>query len=199
MKTTETTPPARGVGRPRSMASRQAILNTAFRLARNEGFQSLTIERIAREASVGKPTIYRWWPSKGAILFEVLLQQAKLLLPVPAEEMPLSTSLTTFLQALFKVLNGEIGNIIKSLMAEAQHDPAFAELFRTEFILVRRKPVLTLLQRGIERGELAPQTNIEVLADLIYGAMWYRLLTQHAPLDDNFACDIVQTLLYPLY
>ncbi|HEY4388551.1 MAG TPA: TetR-like C-terminal domain-containing protein, partial [Ktedonobacteraceae bacterium] len=98
-------------------------------------------------------------------------------------------------QALFTTLNTSTGDIVRSLMAEAQHDPVFADLFRTQFISMRRQPLLQLLQDGIVRGELPADTNIAVLADLIYGAMWYRLLAKHAPLDADFAHDIVKLLL----
>lgn len=189
----------RGAGRPRSELARQAILDAAFQLVKREGFHALTIEGIARDARVGKPTIYRWWPSKGAIVFEALLQHAEQALPVSEvmDEMPLVDGVVVLLQALFKTLNQETGEVVRGLMAEAQLDPVFAKLFREQFIAVRRQPLLTLLCKGIERDELAPNANIEVLADLIYGAMWYRLLTQHGPLDDEFALDIVQACLHP--
>lgn len=194
MQTPKRTSPASGTGRPRSEVARQAILDTALRLTKQHGFAALTIEGIAREAGVGKPTIYRWWPSKGAVVFEALQQHAKQVLPLP-EGPSLSHRLILYLQALFKTLNSETGTIIKGLMAEAQFDPAFAELFRTDFIAIRRQPVLTLLHEGIARGELSPDSNVDALADLIYGAMWYRLLAQHAPLDDDFAREIVQAVL----
>jgi AcrR family transcriptional regulator len=187
-----TTP--QGVGRPRSMASCRAILETALQLTLQDGFASLTIERISKQARVGKPTIYRWWPSKGAIVLDALMQYGGQTLPLP-EASPLPARLEIYLQMLFKMLNGEIGTILKSLMGEAQHDPEFAMLFRNRFIAARRQPVLTLLRDGIERGELPPDSNIEVLADLIYGAMWYRLLVQHGPLDEQFAHDIVHVVL----
>src|ERR687888_511632 len=102
---------AQGVGRPRSMASCQAILETALRLTLQDGFASLTVERISKEARVGKPTIYRWWPSKGAIVLEALMQYGGQALPLPEASL-LPTRLETYLQALFKVLNGEVGTIL---------------------------------------------------------------------------------------
>lgn len=194
------TPSERGAGRPRSELARQAILDAAFQLVTCEGFQVLTIEGIARAAGVGKPTIYRWWPSKGAVVFEALLQHAEQTIPISdaMPEVSLADSVVGLLQALFKTLNENTGDVVRGLMAEAQLDPVFAELFRKQFIAVRRQPLLTLLRKGIESGELVQNTKIEVLADLIYGAMWYRLLAQHAPLDDEFAFDIVQTSLRPL-
>jgi AcrR family transcriptional regulator len=189
MRTDATTP-----GRRRSLASRQAILETALRLTVEHGFAALTIEGISKEARVGKPTIYRWWSSKGAIVLEALMNYAGQALPLP-EGPSLAYRLEAYLQALFQVLNGDIGAILKSLMGEAQLDPAFAALFRDQFIMTRRQPVLALLLDGIERGDLAPESNVEVLADLIYGAMWYRLLVQHGPLDDTFAREVVQIVI----
>ena len=192
---TDTPAANRGAGRPRSARARQAILTTALRLVKQEGFSALTIEGIAREAGVGKPTIYRWWPSKGAIVFDALQQHAQQALPVPPDG-PLAERLEVWLKAVFKVLNEDMGKVVRGLMAEAQRDPVFATYFRTEFILVRRQPLLALLHEGLKRGELPADMDSEVMADLIYGAMWYRLLTQHAPLDEKFAHDIVYTLLH---
>ncbi|GCE30112.1 TetR family transcriptional regulator [Dictyobacter alpinus] len=186
--------PGRSAGRPRSTKARQAILDATLHLVRQESFTALTIEGIAREAGVGKPTIYRWWPSKGAIVLEALQQHAQQALPVPHND-SLVSRLESWLNSIFDILNGDIGKIVRGLMAEAQSDPTFAVLFRTEFITTRRQPLLTILHDGLKHGELPSSTNIEIMADLIYGAMWYRLLTQHAPLDATYAHDIIQTLL----
>jgi AcrR family transcriptional regulator len=189
----DTTAVGRSAGRPRSAKARQAILTAALSLVKQESFSALTIEGIAREAGVGKPTIYRWWPSKAAIVFEALQNYGQQALPVPADG-ALAERMEIWLQRLFEVLNGQIGEIVRSLMAEAQRDPVFAIAFRTEFIVMRRQPLLAILRDGIGRGELPVTTDIEVMADLIYGAMWYRLLVQHAPLDAAYAHEIVTLL-----
>jgi AcrR family transcriptional regulator len=184
-----------GVGRPRSMASREAILESALQLTLKNGFAALTIEGISKEARVGKPTIYRWWPSKGAIVLEALTQRAANILPLPSKGLSLSRRVESFLQELFRVLNGELGAVVKGLMGEAQLDPEFATLFREKFVAVRRQPVLTMLREGQAQGELSPDSDIELLGDLLYGAIWYRLLVQHAPLDGKFAREIVRVVL----
>ncbi len=189
----DTTAVGRSAGRPRSARARRAILTAALSLVKQEGFSALTIEGIAREAGVGKPTIYRWWPSKAAIVFEALQNYGQQTLPVPADGL-LAERLEAWLKRLFEVLNGQIGEIVRSLMAEAQRDPVFAVAFRTEFIMMRRQPLLAILREGLGRGELSATTDIEVMADLIYGAMWYRLLVQHAPLDEAYAHEIVTLL-----
>lgn len=188
-------PPSRlRPGRPRSQATRQHILDTALQMAYRDGFAALTIDGLSRAAGVGKPTIYRWWPSKSFIVFDALQQYANESLPLPEGD-TLAARLDTFLQAMFTALNGPIGALLKSLMAEAQNDPAFAELFRTHFIAVRRQAVLTLLRDAQAQGQLGVDVDIEVLADAIYGAMWYRLLIAHAPLDAPFAHALVRALV----
>src|SRR2546423_4723528 len=104
MEPHSTTSSVRSAGRPRSATARQAILDAALHLARRDGFPALTIERIAREAGVGKPTIYRWWSSKGIIVFEALQQRAEQAIPIPVEG-ALHARLTAFLQSVFKALN----------------------------------------------------------------------------------------------
>ena len=85
--------------------------------------------------------------------------------------------------------------MLSGLAAEAQLDPEFAREFQRVFIVPRKQRLVALLKRGVQRGELAPDTNLDVLADLMYGAQWYRFLLYPAPLDDAFAGEIVELIL----
>ncbi len=178
----------------RNKEAHQAILQATLAILESEGYRALTIEGIAAKAGVGKTTIYRWWTSKAAIVLEALTQQAAILVPLP-DEGSLRADLTLFFSTAFQVLNGLTGTGVRSLMAEAQFDAAFAQEFRTTFINARRKALITLFQRGIARGELAGKSNLEFLADMMYGPMWYRLLNQHAPLDEGFAHQLVDFII----
>ncbi|CAB5123426.1 hypothetical protein D3OALGA1CA_2726 [Olavius algarvensis associated proteobacterium Delta 3] len=84
-------------------------------------------------------------------------------------------------------LTRESGEVVRGLMSEALIDPDFAVAMREIFIASRRHALREILTRGIERGELASDVDIELIIDLIYGPMWYRLLNNHAPLDKKFA------------
>ncbi len=125
------------IGRPRSEQSREAILNATHRLLNELGGAGLTIEAIAREAGVGKPTIYRWWPSMADIVLEALLHQAEAAIPVPSCG-SCAEALRRFLRQSLIAINEGAGVHLRFLMAQAQQDEAFRERFRDGFVSRRR-------------------------------------------------------------
>lgn len=181
-------------GRPRSNTSHQAILQATMEILQQEGYRATSIEAIAARAGVGKKTIYRWWPSKAAVALESLTAYTEAHVPF-SDTGSLEGDLTTYFELSFPGLQGNAGTVLSGLAAEAQWDPAFAREFQRTFIVPRKTALVALLQRGVQRGELAPETNLDVLADLIYGAKWYRFLLYPAPLDDVFAREIVKLIL----
>ncbi len=179
-------PPRRSPGRPRSDAARAAILAAALRLARTRAWADVTVDAIAAQAGVGKQTIYRWWDGKAAVLLEALGDFAEG--EIPERDLGgLEADLRAFLGASFSAGEKGVVPVLRALMAEAQRDPAFAAAFRRAFIERRREAVRRLLARAAARRELGPGADRELLVDLVYGALWYRLLVGHAPLDAAFA------------
>jgi AcrR family transcriptional regulator len=181
-------------GRPRSDASHQAILQATMEILQQEGYRATSIEAIAARAGVGKKTIYRWWPSKATVALEALTTYTDAHVPF-SDTGSLEGDLTTYFELSFPGLQGKAGTVLSGLAAEAQWDPAFAREFQRTFIVPRKAALVALLQRGVERGELAPETNLDVLADFIYGAKWYRFLLYPAPLDEAFAREVVKLIL----
>lgn len=181
-------------GRRRSDQSHQAILQAAREVLEQVGYRAMTIEAIAARAGVGKKTIYRWWSSKAAVALEALTSHTEGHVHF-SDTGSLEGDLTTYFELSFPGLRGKSGTVLSGLAAEAQLDPEFARAFQRTFIVPRKQELVALLQRGLQRGELAPDTNLEVLADLIYGAKWYRFLLYPAPLDDEFASEIVKLIL----
>ena len=181
-------------GRRRSEHSHRAILQATREVLDQVGYRAMTIEAIAAHAGVGKKTIYRWWPSKAAVALEALTTSAEAYAPFP-DTGSLGEDLLTYFEQSFPGLQGKSGTGLSGLAAEAQLDPAFAHEFQRTFIVPRKEGLIELLQRGVRRGELAPDTNLEVLADLVYGAKWYRFLLYPAPLDAEFAREIVALVL----
>ena len=174
----------------RSDRAHQAILQASLELLMQDGYRALTIEGIAARAGVGKQTIYRWWPSKGAVILEAYATFADILVP-HIDTGSLRTDLLAHLELAFESLEGKGGEILRGLMAEAQLDEAFGKEFQRVFLWARRDSLVALLQHGIERGELPSDADPGLLADIIYGAKWYRLMSQHAPLDKAFAQQLV--------
>ncbi len=87
------------------------------------------------------------------------------------------------------------GRVVAELIVEAQTDPEFASVYHTRFVEPRREPARALLRRAIDRGELPPNTNVELALDLLYGPLYHRLLHGHAPLNDRFAQNVVDAVL----
>jgi AcrR family transcriptional regulator len=171
-----------GPGRKRSEEARRAILDVAVELLRTRGYGNVTVDDIAAQAGVGKQTIYRWWRSKADVVLEALADHASATIPVP-DTGGLEGDLTAFLSSTFRALSGpqSLAAVMRGLMAQAQLDEEFADRFRT-YIEGRRGVLRSLLVRAVARGELAPDVEVELLVDMLFGAMWYRLLLGHAPL-----------------
>ena len=169
-------------GRRRSDKSHKAILHAALALLEQEGYRALTIEAIAARAGVGKQTIYRWWPSKAAIVLEAFTLNTSFQIPQPTTG-SLDSDLEQFLTASRHAYTEKTGQILRSLMSEALLDAEFAAQFYRTFIQSRRDALTGLLTAAVQRHELPPDTNINFLLDLVYGAIWYRVLLQHADMN----------------
>jgi AcrR family transcriptional regulator len=180
-------------GRRRNEAARQAVLDAALRLLTTRGYAALTVAAIAREAGVGKQTIYRWWRGRADIVLEAATELARTLVPVP-DTGTLRGDLEAFLTATYGgAEDPRTLEILRAMAVEAQLDPEFAERFR-EFIARRRGVLTDLLRRGIERGELPPDANLTLLVDVVYGVLWYRVLVG-APVGREMAADVSGLLL----
>ncbi|WP_433462739.1 TetR/AcrR family transcriptional regulator [Spirillospora sp. CA-128828] len=180
-------------GRRRNEAARQAILDVAVDLLGRTDDTPVTIDTIAAAAGVGKQTIYRWWPSKGAVLLEALAGRAGVDVPVP-DTGTLEDDLEAFLRATF--LAGGHPRTVSALrytMAEAQRDPHAREHMR-EFIAGRRRVLRGLLERARDRGETAAGADLDLIVDQAYGVLWYRILTGHADLSEADAVALAGAL-----
>jgi AcrR family transcriptional regulator len=138
-------------GRRRSEKSHEAILKAALTLLNEKGYGAVTIEGIAAQAGVGKQTIYRWWPSKAAVILEAFTTCAESRVAVPNHG-DLQTDLANFLETVFETIMRETAPILRALMSEALLDSEFAVALRDIFIARRRQVLLEILQRGVARG-----------------------------------------------
>lgn len=173
-------------GRRRNDAAEAAILDATFRLLSSPGTEALTIDAIAAEAGVGRQTIYRWWPSKGAVVADALARHARVVVP-ERDTGSLTGDLAAFFTDSFAGLENEgLANRLRQIVAEAQHDEHVARVL-ADFTAVRRAALRALLERGQITGELAADADLDMLVDMAYGVLYYRLLVGHAPLDEKAA------------
>jgi len=178
-------------GRRRNQAARQAVLDAAVELLSRPDGAATSIEEIAQASGVSKHTIYRWWPSKGAVLLDALVEQARQEEgTAPTGVLPVD--LETFLTATFRAAE-RAAPLLRGAMAEAQRDPQAAEGMR-QFTAARREELRHLLAAGQSRGELPGDTDLDLLIDQIYGLLWYRILIGHAPLTAGVAARLTREL-----
>ncbi len=181
--------------RRRSERCHQAILTAAAELLEEKGYGGVSVEAIASRAGVGKQTIYRWWACKASVVMEAYAKQVNQNLPLP-DTGCVKTDLGDMLGQLAVVLGTtSAGSALAGLIAEAQTDPHVAQEFRHQMIACRRAAAQTLLQRGIDRGELRPDLDLDLAIDALCGPIWYRLLLRHTPLDREFAIALIDQLM----
>lgn len=182
------------IGRPRSEKAQEAILDAVDALlAENEGV-GLTIEAIAKRAKVGKPTIYRWWPSLADIVLEAGLRGADANIQVRFQE-SLRETLRSFLRQSMTAIAEGGGVYLRYLMAHAQQDEGFRERFRENFVAKRRGVLCSVLEKSMEQERIEFKQDLGVLVDMVLGAMWYRLLVGHAPMDQGLADELTEIVM----
>jgi AcrR family transcriptional regulator len=183
-----------GPGRKRSEESRLAILAAAIELVGEVGFAGLTIEGIAARSGAGKQTVYRWWPSKADVLLDALATKADLYIPIP-DEGSYAADLRGFLRASFRLGNDDrVVNVLRVLMAQAQIDADFGERFRVSFLQRRRDALAIIVDRARARGDLPPVPSADLVADVVFGVIWYRVLSRDQPVDDRLPGELVTML-----
>jgi AcrR family transcriptional regulator len=190
------TPRRPHTGRRRNEAARAAILDATFRLLSNPANEAVTIDAIAAEAGVGRQTIYRWWPSKGAVAAEALARHARVLVP-ERDTGSFAGDLAAFLTDSFAGLEQPgLAGRLRQIVAEAQRDEHVAGVL-ADFTAARRAALRALLERGRTAGQLPAGADLDMLVDMAYGVLYYRLLIGHAPLDAAAARSLAAEITRP--
>jgi AcrR family transcriptional regulator len=187
-------PDTKQIGRPRSEESKAAILNATWELLKTTSLRDLSIEAIARKSGVGKTTIYRWWSSKVAVVMDAFVENVLLVISFP-EGLSATEAITQQIASLIQAFSGDYGRIVAQIIAEGQADPEALASYRDRFIYPRRAAAKAIIQQGIESGEFDSKLDPEMAIDILYGAIYFRLLVGHLPLDQQFAEELPQWAL----
>jgi len=163
----------------RSDRARKAILTAALELSQDPGFLATSVEAIARRAGVGKQTIYRWWPSKGAVVLDAIDELAEPALPYP-DTGDIVADLNSQMSVVASLLSGTVGQPFAGLIAAAQSDPALSKgilerIFEPRVIACRER--LAAAQRA---GQLRADADLDEVIELLYGPLYYRLMFRNA-------------------
>jgi len=192
-------PRARPPGRARSDSSRVAILDATLKLLETTPLQQISIESIARQAGVGKATIYRWWNSKAAVVIEAFLHAHVSHTPMQKGGSP-REALIRHIHLLVEEYSGWSGRIVAQLLAEGQGDKDVLREFRERFWYGRRAVVREVVEDARRCGEFRSDMEAELQMDILYAPIYFRLLVGHLPLDKKFAdahCATMMQMLSP--
>jgi AcrR family transcriptional regulator len=190
----EETPVSPRPGRPRSEKTRLAILESTADILLESGFAATTIESIAQRAGVSKVTIYKWWPSRGAVAIDAYFHRYRETIAF-SDTGDVVTDLTAQILLMVKAFRGRAGEVMAELLGHAQSDPALAEMWRERWLQPRRDATTVVLRRAIDRGQIRSDVSLAVLMDELYGPVYYRLVVRHEPLSDAFAQELVANTL----
>jgi AcrR family transcriptional regulator len=188
-------PKVRAPGRPRSAASRDAILKAAYQILNEAGFAGFTVEGVAARAGAGKATIYRWWKSKGTLAIEAFLVALTPRLEQRAESASAIGDLRAHVHHAAGIYRGRAGQLLRELIALGQEDSETSRRLRTDFVDPRQLAAMRLLERAKASGEIAPGIDPEVLADALWGPIFHRLLVSRAPIDKGFIDKLLSLVL----
>lgn len=181
-------------GRPRASGVDQALLDATLELASDVGLHAMSMDELAQRVGVSKATIYRRWPSKERLVLDALNQAMQPFAPIDTGS--LRGDLDHYLGELVRrMVSGRASDVLQDLIAASVRDPNLRASL-DEYIRHRRQPLQTILDRAIERGELADDTDVEVLTDVVIGPFVYRRLLSHDVLDADFIDRLVR-IVFP--
>ncbi|MGW4485351.1 TetR/AcrR family transcriptional regulator [Amycolatopsis sp. NPDC004368] len=175
----------------RNPHTHRAILDAAWDLTATGGWAAVSVDAIAARAGVGKRTVYRWWPSKAAVVLEAFLDHARAT-PVPTRATTAEGLLRAHARHFVDLyVDTELGRVLTGLLGAAQQDPDLAARLGEHWFEPRREPV-----RAAVREVLPPDVDTELLLDLVFAPLHYRLLTGRRPLDHRCADAVVTAALH---
>jgi AcrR family transcriptional regulator len=180
-------------GRPRSTEADAAILQTTLRLLVEQGYDAMSMEGVAAAAGVGKTTIYRRYPTKRELVVAAVSSLASSV-ELPPYSGDTRADLYNFVHAMASVLTGgRLFAMLGTLLVKEREEPAMLDLFRQQVILPRMEIVAQLLDRGIEHGQVRPDVQVEITAQMLAGSIFARHVTGF-PEDDKWLEDVIDNI-----
>jgi AcrR family transcriptional regulator len=175
----------RSPGRPRSEEARLAILRSTLKILGKHGFADFTIEDVAAHAGVGKATVYRWWPNRAALIADAFASGTTRALHFP-DTGSVYSDMSQQMRQLVKIFRSRRGRIVSAMLAAGQSDKDLIAAFRERFMKPRRQEAYATLRRGIARGELRKDMDLDLLLDSLYGPIYMRFLIRHDKMTPDF-------------
>jgi AcrR family transcriptional regulator len=181
-------------GRPRSLETEGAILESAYRLMATEGLAATSIEAVARDCVVSKMTIYKWWPSREALLIDAFLRRAQTMVTLVDKGDPLMR-ITKHACSYVDALNGDFGKVQLAVIAECVASTGSAKIFSERYLDIRRDAALKVIKAGQKDGSIVAAEPAGDLYDRIYGTLFYQYVFGFRVLTTDYARKLVKAVL----
>ena len=174
------------------------MLDAARTLFKEQGYAAATIEAIAARAGVAKTTIYRSWPSRAAVLVDVLVERATTLVPPPRGGDPIR-AMAAELRGIAGAINGPLGRLLTSLLGDAQVEPQVRSALIERLFAPRSQASANNISRAQAGGALRRDVPPRVAIDLLVGPLFYRMFVQHEPVTDTFVKQVLRYVVEGLH
>ena len=188
----ERTSPRR-LGRPplQEAAAHARVLDAVCAILRERPARDLTMEMVAKRAGVGKPTLYKWWSTKAALILATFAERLSVSRE-PVHGATAEQSVRARARRLAGEFDGFFGTVMAGLIAEGQGDAAvLSDLYRNH-VSPSRAATIAEIERGMEAGELAPETDPTLVVDSIFAPLYFRLMLRGDPVTEAYADDLVE-------
>jgi AcrR family transcriptional regulator len=187
--------PARGRGRRPADEVRADVFRVVGEILLGEGIADLTFERVARLSGVSKTTLYKWWPSKGALALDGYFHAVEETLAFE-DTGDIRADLLNQLRAFARIMTATpAGRVVTELIGQSQTDEDLAVAFRSLYSGERRRLAGERLKRAQEQGQIRDDVDVQVLVDQLWGAVYHRLLIPDEPVTDAFVTALVSNLI----
>ncbi|MEU6474258.1 TetR/AcrR family transcriptional regulator [Streptomyces massasporeus] len=187
--------PARGRGRRPADEVRADVFRVVGEVLLEEGIADLTFERVARLSGVSKTTLYKWWPSKGALALDGYFHAVEETLAFE-DTGDIRADLTRQLGAFAHIMTGTpAGRVVTELIGQSQTDEDLATAFRSLYSSERRRLAGERLLRAKEQGQIRDDVDVQILVDQLWGAVYHRMLVPDEPVTDDFVVALVSNLI----
>lgn len=181
-------------GRPRSVETEEAILDSAYRMMATDGLTAASIDAIARQSGVSKMTVYKWWPSREALLIDAFLRQAASMLLMP-EDGDAVTRISRHASAYAVALGGEFGKVQLAVIAECIARTGSSRIFAERYLGARRDLAVKIIKAGQKDGNVTSAEPAADLYDRIYGTLFYQDAFGFRTVTADHARKLVKTVL----
>jgi AcrR family transcriptional regulator len=174
------------------------VLDAARSLFEKQGYAAATIDAMAARSGVAKTTIYRSWPSRAAVLVDVLVEMATTLVPPPRRGDPIR-AMAAELRGIAGAINGPLGRLLTSLLGDAQAEPQVRSVLIERLFGPRSRASANNISRAQAGGTLRPDGPPHVAIDLLVGPLFYRMFVQHQPVTDTFVKQVLRYVVEGLH